>query len=357
MKYVSPCDVHVHLRGSEYPDNNYFELGFKHAKAVGVCALMEMPNPQPWLTSGKDLDARLAYGQKYEKEYGVKHYIHAGLTNNIDQVRHILEIIMRAGYRAPVVADKTFFCHSTGNMGICNPDIQRAIWKLKGEMGYSGVSIGHFEDEKWFNVKFDPADPVSHSKRQTPQAEFVQVERQLRWAREFNFQGTFYVAHCSSLDALDLLRYEKKHGCPFRIVVEGTFHHLFLNEEDYKIHGSRVKCNPPLRDRLHQHGLLQHLERGTYDIIGTDHAPHPLSRKDDPINPASGLPCLPFWPKGIELLEGYVGKQRTEDLTYRTANCVFRLGLPRVEVEREYNPELWKDYGYNPFSRIDGTTK
>ncbi len=136
-------------------------------------------------------------------------------------------------------------------------------------------------------------------------------------------------------------------------MVEATFHHLFLNYDDYKIHGNRVKCNPPLRSPAIQEGLLRALERGEFDIIGTDHAPHPLARKDDPEKPASGLPCIPFWPKGIELLRKIVGHQKTEDMTYRVANTVFRLGLPRVEVEREYNPELWNSYGYNPFSRID----
>ncbi len=351
MKYVSPIDMHTHCRSTEYRDSGYLKLAHDHAAAVGLCALAEMPNTTPTLTRHKEIHERI--NEVHALGSRVKHYIHAGMTTDMNQVSVMLNAIQERAYWQ-LVADKIFYTHSTGQTGLLDPDIQKEIWKMKGEMGYTGVSIGHFEDEKFFVKPFDPKDPVTHSYRQAPEAETAQIERQLRWAYDFNFQGTFYVAHCSSHGGLELLARAKR-DMPFRIIVEGTFHHLFLNHDDYEIHGNRVKCNPPIRSRNLQELLIHHLQNGVYDIIGTDHAPHPLTRKDDPINPASGLPCIPFWPKGIEILRKVVGERKTEDMTYRVANSVFRLGLPRVEVEREYNPELFQMYGYNPFSRIDGT--
>ena len=46
MKYVSPIDPHVHLRGDEYT-TNFLEMGFDDARVVGLVAMIEQPNPQP----------------------------------------------------------------------------------------------------------------------------------------------------------------------------------------------------------------------------------------------------------------------------------------------------------------------
>ncbi len=350
MKYISPIDPHVHARWTENPDN-HLKLIHEQAKAVGLCAIMEMPNTTPTLTTIDSIHKRLEMVTNLQSR--VRHYIHIGMTTDLNQVRSALQVIQERAFKQ-VVADKIFYTNSTGNTGLLDPDLQNEIWKIKGEMGYTGVSIGHFEDEKLFVGEFDPNLPSSHSYRQPEWAETAQLERQLQSAYDNNFQGTFYVAHCSAPESILLLD-EAKKNMPFRIVVEGTFHHLLLNaEDDYRLHRNFVKCNPPIRHRSSQKRLLKMLELGSYDIIGTDHAPHPIEKKKSD-NPPSGVPAIPFWPKGIEILTELVGAKRTEDLTYRTANNVFRLGLPRVEVEREYNPELWDAYAHNPFSRIDGT--
>ena len=254
-----------------------------------------------------------------------------------------------------LVSDKTFYTHSIGNMGILDEDIQREIWKIKGELGYRGVSIGHFEDEKAFTGIFNPEFPVIHSKFQNPESELIQVQRQIRNARNSKFEGTFYIAHVSNPATIDYIESERKKQLGFRIVIESTFHHPFLNWEDYKIHGNRVKMNPPLRAKEMQERLLEYLLAGKVDIIGTDHAPHPLERKDDPEKPASGISAILFWPKGIELLKKAGMKEdKLQETTFYNANTLFFNGkLKPTLVDIEYNPELWERYGYNPFSRID----
>jgi dihydroorotase len=347
--YASPIDPHVHLRGTEY-ETDFLSLGFKHAKEVDLCAVLEQPNPTPNLTGDHIIAQRLS--QAYDVKGEIFHGIHIGITTDLDQVTNALFSVQRSNL---VTADKTFYVHSTGNMGILDEDVQKEIWKIKGNMGYKGVSIGHFEAEDVFTEEFDPSDPLTHSLYQNPEAELEQVKRQIKNAYDNNFQGTFYIAHVSNHETIDyILSVEDKLG--FEVVTEATFHHMFLNWMDYAHHGNRVKMNPPLRSSGMQERLLEHVLNGNIDIIGTDHAPHPVEKKDDPENPASGIQAIPFWPKGIELLRGYgINEGLLEDITFNNANRVFGLGLDKKMTSVEYNPTLWEAYGYNPFSRIDGS--
>jgi dihydroorotase len=353
MKFIGPIDPHVHLRGEEYAEMPYFEWGFNDAYACGLCALLEMPNPKPWLTTVEAIDRRLNRPDKPR----IYHGIHVGLTNDLNQTETILSILKQRliPEMKQVAADKIFYTHSTGNMGILDENIQKKIWELKGEVHYKGVSIGHFEDEKMFVGSFDYKDPVSHSIYQNAHSEIIQVERQYALACKFGFRGIFYIAHVSNPHTIDFVVAERKKGTPFEIIIECTWHHMFLNYDDYNIHGNRVKMNPPIRSAERQAKILEHVLRGNVNIIGTDHAPHPVTRKDSD-TPPSGVPAIPFWPKGIELLkkEG-MSDERIKELSFGCANRIFNLKLKENMVDVEYNHDLWTKYGYNSFSRIDGS--
>lgn len=351
VKYLSPIDPHVHLRGTEY-EANYAKLAFEDARAVGLCAMSEMPNPVPQLVDGQTVINRIHAIGEYTSSgpQSVRHLINIGLTNNLNQVHDALRMIMNKAY--PVIADKVFYTHSTGNMGILDEDYQEDIWRLKRDMGYAGVSIAHFEDEKAFVGDFDYMKPVTHSLRQCPEAELIQVERQIKNAVDLEFKGTFYVAHVSNPATIDyLLPLKKKVG--FKIIIEMTWHHMFMNHDSYNVSGNIVKMNPPLRSKEMQVELLQHVLNGNVDIIGTDHAPHPVEKKINTPNPYSGIPGILFWPKGIELLRMYgINEMILDAMIFHNANRVFGLNMLPREVDCVYQPELWDRYGYNPFESV-----
>ncbi len=358
MKYLSPLDPHVHLRGLEYQEP-FLDMALEDAEAVGLCALLEQPNPVPQLTSLVEIinRNRSFYEHKtgkYSKNVFPRlHGCHAGMTNDPLQVRDMIRAVMDG--KTELNSIKTFYTHSTGNMGILDPEKQKFIWNSMGEMGFRGVHIGHFEDEKMYVNEFSPTigqeQPIMHSRYQTPEAELGQVMAQIRNAIDAKFQGTFYIAHVSNPDTVEFVKLARK-VVNFPIILEVTFHHMFLNEDDYAIHGHGVKMNPPLRSKILQERLLGHVLNGKCDIIGTDHAPHPKQRKEGP-KPASGIPAIPFWPRGIQLLrELGIGEERLRSLTFEKANEVFELGLTPTMVDIEYQPKLWDKYFSNPFSRI-----
>lgn len=351
--YTSPIDPHVHFRGQEYTQP-FIKWGFEDAQAIGLAAVIEQPNPKPNLIDAVTITNRMSLANSYRGN--ILHKAHIGMTTNPNQVKGALDLLTRGN---GLNSDKIFYVHSTGDLGLLDRDYTRWIWKLKVAKEYKGVSIGHFESENMFKSEFDPDIPITHSLRQNSIAELTKVNEQVIDAWNAGFQGTFYVAHASSPDTIDFLNAERSgtRKPPFRIVIEATPHHALLNWRDYSLHGNRVKMNPPLRDENMQKEIYERIHQGKVDVIGTDHAPHPLDKKDSLTNPVSGIPVLPIIPFFIQkLIKDGMKPDLLKRLFFDNANELFFQGRVQArKVEAEYDPSLWNKYGYNPFSRIDGT--
>ena len=65
-----------------------------------------------------------------------------------------------------------------------------------------------------------------------------------------------------------------------RVTAEATPHHLSLDHSEARSYDPRFKVNPPLRTREDVEALRQGVADGTIDVVGTDHAPHPIEDKD-----------------------------------------------------------------------------
>jgi dihydroorotase len=65
-----------------------------------------------------------------------------------------------------------------------------------------------------------------------------------------------------------------------KVTAEVTPHHLLLTDESAQSYDPIYKVNPPLRTQNDVEALRQGLVDGTIDIIGTDHAPHPVESKE-----------------------------------------------------------------------------
>lgn len=361
MEYTGIIESHSHLRGDEYT-TNFLKYGFLDLEAIGVVAVFEQPNPRFTLPNGEQLrlineetliirQKQVEEAQKATNTKHIKHGMHIGITNDFDQVKHALDLVMKNKYN--LVSDKIFYVHSTGNMGILDEDYQRYIWMYKGKIGYNGVSIGHFEDEKAFTkIDFDPNMPITHNIKQNPESELIQIERQIKNAFDAKYRGIFYVAHVSNPDSIDYID-TMRSKLPFEVVLESTFHHPLLNTIDVRKYGNLLKMNPPLRERVLQEALFERLLKGRIQIIGTDHAPHPYKNKTSN-DPPSGIQTFPFWPRFIEIArKNRMKESLLEDMTFNTPNRIFNLKLKKVKVRREYDPSLWEKYEYNPFEKFD----
>ena len=368
VRYLSPIDPHVHLRWNEYPNHDFMQWGFDDARAVGLRAVIEQPNTEPALTTFETISERIKLVDRFRRN--VVHAIHIGLTPNLHQQRTAMALVMlRGDVLDRIVSTKTFYVRSTksGEIEIVDPDYQKYSWENKARFRYEGPDVGHFEDGELFVEKFDPNNPKTHSLRQSPEAEVSQVDRQLNFAHESGYRGRIVILHTSTYDTIDFVDdFNKRVNPDFKVYFEVTPHHMFLNsDEDYDFmqkhygNGNLVKMNPPLRTREIQERLLHYVLQGRVDIIGTDHAPHPIERKKDSLNPASGIQGKPIWPFVVRrLYEEDIRQKILDNLIFHNSNNIYFHGRlkPRT-VEVEYNPTLWEKYGFNPFSRIDETLK
>jgi dihydroorotase len=87
-----------------------------------------------------------------------------------------------------------------------------------------------------------------------------------------------HICHVSTAGSVDVIRWAKKRG--IAVTAEVTPHHLLLTDESVRSYDTVFKVNPPLRTQSDVDELRRAVADGTIDIVATDHAPHPTSRKD-----------------------------------------------------------------------------
>jgi dihydroorotase len=110
-----------------------------------------------------------------------------------------------------------------------------------------------------------------------------------------------------------------------RITAEVCVHHLLLDDSKYEELGNLIKCNPAIKTAADRQALLAALKDGRIDVIGTDHAPHPLREKEQPyLKAPAGLPLAQH---ALPMLLEHVhdGVLPIEAVVDKTSHAVARL--------------------------------
>ena len=109
-------------------------------------------------------------------------------------------------------------------------------------------------------------------------------------AKKFN--SRLHVFHLSTADELKLFR----NDIPLkdkRITAEICVHHLWFDKSDYERLGSKIKCNPAIKEAHHKKALFEAMLDDRLDVIATDHAPHTAEEKANKyLKAPSGLPLI-----------------------------------------------------------------
>ena len=99
------------------------------------------------------------------------------------------------------------------------------------------------------------------------------------------------IQHISSGVSVEMVRTFKALGA--KIHAEATPHHFTLTDEALLTYGTLAKMNPPLRTAKDRQQIIEGLADGTIDLIATDHAPHSMEEKNNPLTEApSGITGL-----------------------------------------------------------------
>lgn len=332
-RFVVPglIDLHVHLRVPGQEHKETIATGTAAAAAGGFTAIACMPNTTPALDS---VEAVEALRRQCERDAVVRVYPIATISRG------------RAGQEpvdfAALAAAGVIGFSDDGDSAASSAVMRRA---LEASVKFGKPVMVHCEDKPLAaGAMHEGAVSLRLGVEGIPAvAEEIIIARDLMLTRLTG--GWLHVLHVSTGDGADMVLAERRRGT--HVTAEVMPHHLTMTDAwvagdgtllhtDYPSRSRDVetpdplaKVNPPLRTPADTSRLLGHLQRGTFDILATDHAPHTMDEKRGTFAEA------PFGMSGLELalpvMLGLVraGHLTMSDLVRRFSSEPARLfGLP-----------------------------
>jgi len=285
-------DAHVHFREPGLTHKADMETESRAAAAGGVTYVMDMPNTNPPTITAQALKEKieLAKGRTTGKIA-----FHIGATNsNADEIcRLIKEGDMETGLTPDDIAGvKVFMGSSTGNMLVDSGSSLEQLFAIKEK-----PVLVHCEDEMTIKANLAKAvetygDDIPFTEHEKIRSRSACIKSSIKALELAIKYGTRLVlCHISTKEEMEMVRAAKLSNPS--IIAETSFNYLWFSNEDYERLGSKVKCNPSVKTPQDREALRRGLADGLIDTIGSDHAPHLLSEKDNKYGKApSGLPAI-----------------------------------------------------------------
>ncbi|MBX9866220.1 MAG: dihydroorotase [Burkholderiales bacterium] len=278
-------DPHVHFRVPGLEDKEDWQHASVAALKGGVTTVFDMPNTKPATTTQERLQNKFAIidGQLAEVDLPLRYKLFFGADKN--QFHEIVKV------KADIAGIKVFMGASTGDLLMDDESSLHAVYALAKAHGL--LIALHAEDELIIRnnaAKYaDQTDFKYHSIIREPQAAVKAVQLVIELAELY--QVPSYILHVSTQGELDLVKAAKARGV--MVYIETCPHYLFLDDSQYANLNGRGKMNPPLRSKIDQDVLWHALNEGVIDTIGSDHAPHQLNEKEQPLCKCpSGVPGI-----------------------------------------------------------------
>lgn len=285
-------DAHVHFREPGLTHKADMETESLAAAAGGVTYVMDMPNTNPATTTAQALKEKLelAKGRTTGK---IAFHIGATNSNAEDIVRLIQEGDASAGICPDDIAGvKVFMGSSTGNMLVDDNSTLARLFAISGK-----PVLVHCEDEQTIKENLEKAvekygEDIPFREHENIRSRSACIKSSIRALEMAIKHGTRLVlCHISTKEEMEMVRAAKLSNPS--IIAETSCNYLWFCNEDYDRLGSRVKCNPSVKTPRDREALRRGLADVLIDTIGSDHAPHLLSEKENKYGKApSGLPTI-----------------------------------------------------------------
>lgn len=300
-------DDQVHFREPGLTHKADIASESRAAIAGGTTTFMEMPNTKPAALTQEELAKKYA---KAARVSPANYSFFMGASNE-----NIEEVLKTDGKN--VCGLKIFMGSSTGNMLV---DDEKTLENLFSQVPM--LIATHCEDEmsirnnmKIFEEKYGDNIPFSaHPVIRNIEACYKSSSLAVAMAKKYDTR--LHILHISTAKELDLFTNEIDLKDK-RITSEVCVHHLYFDAGDYESLGSKIKCNPAIKEKSNKQALMEALLDDRLDIIATDHAPHTIGEKNQGyLHAPSGLPLvqhalnlmLDFHQNGLISLERVVEK-------------------------------------------------
>ena len=279
--YLLPgvIDAHVHFREPGLTHKGDMVTESRAAVAGGVTSVMDMPNVIPQTTTIDHCNERFNLAKK--KMFTNYSFYLAATDDNLDELKKIDNTL--------VCGIKLFMGSSTGNMLVKNEAVLNEIFQLKTIL----IAV-HCEEENIIQSNMlkakqlygDDIPIAQHAEIRSEEACFLSTQKAVALAQKY---GTnLHVLHLTTAKELELFSELHPH-----ITVETCASYLCLDKTDYPRLGTRMKCNPSIKNASDREALLQAVVSGKIASLGSDHAPHMAEEKNNPYFLApSGLPMV-----------------------------------------------------------------
>lgn len=323
-------DTHVHFRDPGLTEKGDIATESRAAVAGGVTSFIDMPNTRPATVTRQAVDDKISRAAQVSlANYG----FFIGATN--DNIAELLQ----ADYTR-VAGIKLFLGSSTGNMLVDDSDTLTRLFRES-----PAIIAVHAEDEAIIRASRErlsaecggPIPVDRHPDLRPREACVAATRRAISLARATG--ARLHICHISTAEELQLIKEAKAEG--LRVTAETCPQYLLFDRNDFLRLGSRIKCNPAIKEASDRIALLRELRPGgCIDTIATDHAPHlPSQKEGDALTAASGMPMIQFSLRAmLELLdtetqlEG-LGPERIVELMAHNPARVF--GIDRRGFIRE----------------------
>ena len=285
-------DAHVHFREPGLTHKADMATESLAAAAGGVTYVMDMPNTSPATITAHALKGKI---EAAKGRTAGKIAFHIGATNdNADDIcRLITEGDAQTGITPDDIAGvKVFMGSSTGNMLVDDNSTLARLFAISNK-----PVLVHCEDEAIIRTNLSKAtetygEDIPFTEHENIRSRSACIKSSIRALEMAIKHGTRLVlCHISTKEEMEMVRAAKISNPD--IIAETSCNYLWFSNEDYIRLGSRVKCNPSVKSATDRDALRRGLEEGLIDTIGSDHAPHLLSEKDNKYCKApSGLPTI-----------------------------------------------------------------
>lgn len=260
-------DIHTHLRQPGGEDAETVFTGTRAAAVGGYTAVHAMANTTPTQDTAAIVDQVLRLGEEAD---WVEVRPVGAVTKGLEG-KHLASLGSMARSRSKV---RVF-----SDDGKCVSDpvlMRRALEYVKS---FDGVIAQHAQDPRLTEGSQMHEGVVSAELglRGWPAvAEESIIARDVLLAEHVG--SRLHVCHLSTAGSVGIIRWAKSRG--INVTAEVTPHHLLLTDEMARTYSPLYKVNPPLRTAEDVEAVREALADGTIDVVGTDHAPHPVEDKD-----------------------------------------------------------------------------